>query len=42
VVQIPDMIEPDEALLEIGHTVLDKISDVLTFDFRNKEYLGSV
>jgi HAD superfamily hydrolase (TIGR01509 family) len=33
VVQIPDMIEPDDELLELGHIVLDKISDVLTFDF---------
>jgi len=34
VVQIPDMIEPDETLLELGHIVLDEISDVLTFDFQ--------
>ncbi len=33
VVQIPDMIKPDEALLELGHIVLDELSDVLTFDF---------
>jgi HAD superfamily hydrolase (TIGR01509 family) len=33
VVQIPDMIMPDAALLELGHIVLDEISDVLTFDF---------
>lgn len=33
VVQIPDMIQPDKALLELGHIVLDEISDVLTFDF---------
>jgi HAD superfamily hydrolase (TIGR01509 family) len=42
VVQIPDMITPDEALLELGHIVLDNLSDVLTFNFRNKEYLRSV
>lgn len=33
VVQIPDLIKPDSALLELGHIVLDKISDVLTFNF---------
>ncbi|MCJ8274867.1 MAG: HAD family phosphatase [Psychrosphaera sp.] len=33
VVQIPDMIEPDATLLELGHIVLDEISDVLKFDF---------
>jgi len=32
-VQIPDMIKPDAALLELGHIVLDEISDALTFDF---------
>jgi HAD superfamily hydrolase (TIGR01509 family) len=42
VVQIPDMIKPDAVLLKLGHIVLDSLSDVLTFDFRNKEYLGSV
>jgi HAD superfamily hydrolase (TIGR01509 family) len=36
VVQIPDMIEPDDALLKLGHIVLEQLSDALTFDFRNK------
>jgi HAD superfamily hydrolase (TIGR01509 family) len=34
VVQIPDMIKPDGPLLELGHIVLDDISDVLIFDFQ--------
>jgi HAD superfamily hydrolase (TIGR01509 family) len=42
VVQIPDMIPPDEALLKLGHIVLDQLSDVLTLDFQNKEFLESV
>lgn len=33
-VQIPDMIKPDAALLELGHIVLNEISDVLTFNFK--------
>ena len=34
VVQIPDMIKPDDKLLALGHIVLDEISDVLAFDFQ--------
>jgi HAD superfamily hydrolase (TIGR01509 family) len=34
VVQIPDMIKPDAALLELEHIVLNEISDALTFDFK--------
>lgn len=33
VVQIPDMIKPDSALLSLGHSVFDTLSDVLTYDF---------
>jgi len=29
VVQIPDLIQPDEALLSLGHIVLERISDVI-------------
>lgn len=35
VVQVPDMIEPDDALLELGHIVLESLSDVLNFDFQD-------
>jgi HAD superfamily hydrolase (TIGR01509 family) len=37
VVQIPDMIEPDDALLKLGHIVLDNLSDVLTFNFQKQQ-----
>lgn len=36
VVQIPDMIKPDAALLDLGHIVIDEISDVLSFDFQKQ------
>jgi len=38
VVQIPDMIKPDETLLKLGHIVLNELSEALTFDF--KKYLN--
>lgn len=33
VVQIPDLIQPDEALLKLGHIILDSLVDVLEYDF---------
>jgi HAD superfamily hydrolase (TIGR01509 family) len=38
VVQIPDMIKPDNALLALNHIVLESLSDVLTFNFLNHQY----
>lgn len=33
VVQIPDLVQPDEALLKMGHIVLASLDDVLEYDF---------
>jgi beta-phosphoglucomutase-like phosphatase (HAD superfamily) len=33
VVQVPDLIQPDAALLTLQHIVLETISDALTFNF---------
>lgn len=33
VVQIPDLIEPDDNLLKIGHIVLSSLADVVNYDF---------
>jgi beta-phosphoglucomutase-like phosphatase (HAD superfamily) len=37
VVQIPDLVQPDEALLSLGHIVLDSLSDVQEYDFQSKQ-----
>jgi HAD superfamily hydrolase (TIGR01509 family) len=33
VIQIPDLVQPDENLLALGHIVLQQIDDVLTYEF---------
>ncbi len=33
VVQIPDLVFPDEALLELGHIVLKSLADILEYEF---------
>ncbi|MGB0370583.1 MAG: hypothetical protein ACPGN3_04475 [Opitutales bacterium] len=33
VVQIPDLIEPDEALLKLGHIVLRLLTEVISYNF---------
>lgn len=35
VVQIPDLLQPDEDLLSLGHIVLNRIDDVIDYDFSN-------
>jgi HAD superfamily hydrolase (TIGR01509 family) len=33
VVQIPDLVFPDDELLELGHIVLDSLADILEYEF---------
>ena len=33
VVQIPDLVFPDETLLELGHIVLKSLADILEYEF---------
>ena len=33
VVRIPDLLDPDEELLEVGHIVLKSLADILKYDF---------
>ena len=33
VIQIPDLNQPDESLLQLGHIVLNSLSDVISYDF---------
>lgn len=33
VVQVPDLIQPDEKILQLGSIVLDSLTDTLTYDF---------
>ena len=33
VVQIPDLVLPDDELLELGHIVLGSLTDVLGYEF---------
>lgn len=33
VVQIPDLVEPDEELLKLGHIILDSLLDVPSYDY---------
>lgn len=35
VIQIPDLIQPDEALLKMGHIVLDSLFDVASYEFKS-------
>ena len=36
VVQIPDLVYPDEALLSLGHIVLENILNILEYEFPSK------
>ena len=33
VVQIPDLVHPDEGLLKLGHIILNSLADILKYDF---------
>lgn len=38
VVQIPDLIQPDEELIELGHVILSCLSEVQAYDFRTRDF----
>mgnify|MGYP000072935976 CR=1 FL=1 len=35
VIQVPDLVQPDEDLLKMGHIVLGSLADVQDYDFRS-------
>lgn len=37
VIQIPDLVFPDEELLELGHIVLKSLADILEYEFPRKQ-----